>query len=189
MISHGVKSVISLYVVDNLLAVVNDRAFDGADAHPMGRISGDLLLDGDVESIKGEIDSAQCSINFEDIAGGAYRGCAVDVGCVGGDNILFRFAAAKRGEKQNVCGKSREPRVEGREGFHRSDMSLYSAVASKEGQAFGAKWRCPYIRALGYRAFSVFRSWRRAVFCIGVRVSLGANWPSGSRLVASQPPT
>ena len=49
MISHGVKSVISLYVVDNLLAVVNDRAFDGADAHPMGRISGDLLLDGDVE--------------------------------------------------------------------------------------------------------------------------------------------
>lgn len=68
-------------------------------------------------------------------------------------------------------------------------MSLYSAVASNEGQALGAKSRCPYIRAPGYRDFKVFRSCRRAVFCMGVRVSLGANWPSGSRFFASQPPT
>lgn len=79
-VSHGIKSVISLYVVDNLLAVVNDRAFDRAEAHSLGRISGDLSLDGNVEGVEGEIDSAQCSINFEDIAGGAYRGCAVGVG-------------------------------------------------------------------------------------------------------------
>lgn len=111
-----------------------------------------------IEGVEGEGEAAHGGVDAVGIAGSAYRGCAVGVGGVGGDNILFRFATAKCGENQNVCGKSREPRVEGRESFHRSDMSLYSAVASKEGQALGAKSRCPYILAPGYRAFSVFRS-------------------------------
>ncbi len=92
-VSHGVKSVISLNVVDNPLAVVNDGAFDGADAHSLHCISGDVSLDGDVESVEGEIDSAQCSINFEDIAGGVYRGRAVDVGFL--THRYFFFGSAR----------------------------------------------------------------------------------------------
>ena len=140
-----------------------------------------------VEGVEGEGEAAHGGVDAVSVAGGAYRGCAVGGG-VGGDYFLFRFAAAKQqamgGENQYVCGKSREPGVQYRESFHRSDMSLYSAVASKEGQALGAKSRCPYIRAPGYCALSFFRSWRRAVFCMGVRVSFGAAWPLGSLLGA-----
>lgn len=39
-VSHGVKSVISLYVVDNLLAAVGDVAANGADAEGFGRDCG-----------------------------------------------------------------------------------------------------------------------------------------------------
>lgn len=108
-----------------------------------------------VEGVEGEGEAAHGGVDAVGVAGGAYRGCAVDVYRVGGDNILFRFAAAKRGENQYVCGKSREPSIKGRGSFHRS---AYSVLASKEGQAFGAKSRCPYILAPGYRAFRVFRS-------------------------------
>lgn len=78
-----------------------------------------------IQRVEVEADAAHGGVDAEEVAGGEGGGHAVGVGGVVGDNILFRFAAAKRGENQYVCGKCREPRVEGRDGFHRSDMSLY----------------------------------------------------------------
>lgn len=52
-------------------------------------------------------------------------------------------------------------------------MSAYSAVASKEGQAFWAKSLCPWMLALGNCFFSSLRRVESAVFCAAVRVSFG----------------
>lgn len=71
--------------------------------------------------------------------------------------------AARCAEQEDKCGDYIE-------WFHRS---AYSAVASKQGQAFAAKSRCPRILASGYFALSRARRERRAAFCCGVRVSLG----------------
>lgn len=49
-----------------------------------------------VEGVEGEGEAAHGGVDAVDVAGGAYRGCAVGVGGVGGDYILFRFAAAKQ---------------------------------------------------------------------------------------------
>lgn len=170
MVGHGVKSVISGYVVAYLLAAVGDVAANGAYAEGFGRDCGVAEGVGGVsvyryvEGVEGEGEAAQGGVDAVGVAGGAYRGCAVGGGGVGSDNILFRFAAAK----QQAMGGENQDYVEFMvHGGYESEMSAYSFVASKEGQALGAKSRCPYIQAPGYCALSFFRSWRRAVFCTG----------------------
>ena len=110
-VGHGVKSVISGYVVAYLLAAVGDVATNGAYADGFGRDCGGVGGVGSVsvyryvEGVEGEGEAAHGGVDAVGVAGGSYRGCAVGGGGVGGDNILFRFAATKQqamgGENQD----------------------------------------------------------------------------------------
>ena len=101
-VCHGVKPVISGYVVAYLLAAVCQSAADGADSDGFvgscgtGGGVGGVSLNGYLQCVEVKIDMPHGGVNSEVVGGGDCGGHAVDV-CptLGGDFFLGAARGAK----------------------------------------------------------------------------------------------